>query len=335
MAHLTTFPFEDWFLDRLRAARAPVLMTHVDPDADGLGSQLAFVEAARRAGVRARIVNCDALPAHYAWLDPQGRAGSWQDNADDLTGADLGLFFDVSEPDRVGAPAAALREAGVDILVIDHHPVAADSEVVGVVDPSFSSTGELCFRLIEALGWPMDADVARGLYAAMSFDTGSFRFLRNQGETLRVAGRLLDTGLDANPIQEALFASRPAAETVLLGRILAELQFAAGGRVAWVAVPEAMFQGLDLPVGATGEAMPHVIGVQGVLAAAMFKPGRRAGEWKVSLRSKTAVQIGHIARKRGGGGHDHAAGATVTGDLNDICAEIVAELVATVQASPA
>ena len=334
MARLTTFPFADWFLDRLRAARAPVLMTHVDPDADGLGSQLAFVEAARRAGVDARIVNCDPLPSHYAWLDPEGRAGHWQANSAALEGADLGLLFDVSEPARVGAPAAALRQAGVDILVLDHHPVAEDSEVVGVVDPSFSSTGELCFRLIEALGWPLDADVARGLYAAMSFGTGSFRFLRNQGETLRVAARLLDTGLDTNPIQEALFASRPAAETVLLGRILSRLQFAAAGRIAWVAVPESLFEDLDLPVGATGEAMPHVIGVLGVEAAAMFKPGRVAGEWKVSLRSKTAVKIGHIARKRGGGGHDHAAGATVKGQMDDVCAQIVAELVATVEASP-
>ena len=335
MARLTTFPFADWFLERLRAARAPVLMTHIDPDADGLGSQLAFVEAARRAGVDARIVNCDPLPADYAWLDPEGRAGHWQANSGDLEGADLGLLFDVSELGRVGAPAAALRDAGVDILVVDHHPVAEDSGVVGVVDPSFSSTGELCFRLIEALGWPMDAAVARGLYSAMSFDTGSFRFLRNQGETLRVAARLLDTGLDANPIQEALFASRPAAETILLGRILSRLQFAADGRVAWVAVPDSLLEGLDLPAGGSGEAMPYVIGVQGVLAAAMFKPGRVAGEWKISLRSKTAVKIGHIARTRGGGGHDHAAGATMKGDLDDICAQIVAELVRTVEASPA
>lgn len=332
VARLTTVPFADWFLDRLRAARAPVLMTHIDPDADGLGSQLAFVEAARQAGVDARIVNADPVPRAYQWLDPQGLICHWQARGAAMEGADLGLFFDVSESARVGAPAEALRAAGVPIMVLDHHPVAEDSTVIGAVDPSYSSTGELCFDLLEALGWRVDAKVAHGLYAAMSFDTGSFRFLRNRGRTLRVAGHLLDTGLDANPIQEALFASRPAAEAILLGRILSRLRFAADGRIAWVAVPPELFDGLDLAPGATGEAMPHVIGVEGVLAAAIFKPGRAPGQWKVSLRSKTAVRIGQIARNLGGGGHDHAAGATMEGDLDDICQQIVGEMVSAVGA---
>ena len=331
MPRLTLHPFEPWFINRLRAARRPVLMTHIDPDADGIGSQIAFAESARHAGVDVRIVNADPLPSAYAWLDPDERVRHWEARGEALEEADLGLVFDASEAHRVGAPAQALRDAGVDIFVLDHHPVAADADVVGAVDPSFSSTGELCYRLIEALGWPVDAAVARGLYAAISFDTGSFRFLLNQATTLRVAAELLDTGLDADPIHEALFASRPPAETLLLGRILARLQFAAEGRVAWVATPPELFSDLGLPAGATGEAMPLVIGIEGVVAAAMFKPGREAGQWKVSLRSKKAARIGHIARKHGGGGHDHAAGATLTGSLDDVCATVLADLEAAVQ----
>ncbi len=330
VSRLTVFPFEPWFIERLRAARRTVLMTHIDPDADGIGSQIAFAHAARQAGVDVRIVNNDPLPSAYGWLDDQQRVLSWATCGDALEGADLGLIFDASEDKRAGAPARALRDAGVDIFVLDHHPVGQDAHVVGAIDPSFSSTGELCYRLLQALDWPIDATVARGLYAAISFDTGSFRFLRNQSSTLRVAAELLDTGLEADPIHEALFASRPAAETLLLGRILARLQFAAEGRVAWVAVPHELFADLGLPAGATGEAMPLVIGIEGVVAAAMFKPGRAKGEWKLSLRSKKAARIGHIARKHGGGGHDHAAGATLKGSLEQVCAAIVAELEAAV-----
>ena len=305
-------------------------MTHIDPDADGIGSQIAFAHAARRAGVDVRIVNNDPLPAAYAWLDDQAQVQHWGARGDALAGADLGLIFDASEDSRAGAPARALRAAGVDIFVLDHHPVNDGAKAVGAVDPSFSSTGEFCYRLLQALGWPIDAVVARGLYAAMSFDTGSFRFLRNQSNTLRVAAELLDTGLDADPIHEALFASRPAAETLLLGRILARLQFAAAGKVAWVTVPAELFADLGLPAGATGEAMPLVIGIEGVMAAAMFKPGRAPGEWKLSLRSKKAARIGHIARQHGGGGHDHAAGATLKGSLQEVSAPVIAALEAAV-----
>lgn len=326
MQRLSGFPFAPWFLDRVRRAKRLVLMTHVSPDGDGLGCQVAFCAAARRAGVEASVVNEDPWPDRYDWLDPDRIAGSFDADASALESADLGLVFDTHHPARAGRPYTRLRERGVDVLVFDHHAVAPELDVQGVVATEFSSTGELCYRLIEALGWPLDQHVARGLYAAISFDTGSFRYLRNQSETLRVAATLLDTGLDTNPIQEALFASRPAAETRLLARVLDKLQLSEDGRVAWVIAPAGLADGLAVGEDAFGEVIPFIIGVQGVVAAALLKPGRAAGEWKLSLRSKTAAEIGHIAATRGGGGHAHAAGATLSGEPGALMAEIVAEM---------
>lgn len=326
MQRLTDHPFEPWFLDAIRGARRIVCMTHVDPDADGLGSQIAFADAAARVGVQAVIVNEDPLPPRYSFLEPGGRYWGFEQGQALLEGADLGLIFDAHETDRARRPAQALRAAGVPVLVLDHHGVKPQAEVIGAVATDFSSTGELCFRLIEALGWPLTQDGARGLYAAMSFDTGSFRFLRNRSETLRVAAALLDTGVDTNPIQEALWASRPVDETRLMGRIASRVALDAGGKVAWVAVSAEVSEGLEVPPDAAGEAMPLVIGIEGVLAAAMFKPGRAPGTWKVSLRSKTAVEIGHIATSRGGGGHAHAAGVTIEGPLEAVVDDILADL---------
>ena len=330
MQRLTATPFAPWFLERLRSANRIVAMTHVGPDADGLGSQLAFCLAARAAGKDVVILNEDPCPPRYAWMDPSGLVQCFDDAPDALAGADLGLIFDAHEIGRAGRPAEALRAKGVDVWVVDHHAVAADTQVTGCVATDYSSSGELCFRLLEALGWPLGPDSALGIYGAISFDTGSFRFLRNQGRTLRVAADLLDTGLDANPIQEALWASRPFDETVLLGRICSQIERSEDGRVAWAIVPASTLDGLDTGPGAIGEAMPMVIGIDGVVAAAMFKPGRDVNEWRVSLRSKTAATIGHIAQSRGGGGHAHAAGCTVTGDLAPHVQAVIAELVAAV-----
>ncbi|MEY3014182.1 MAG: hypothetical protein RIT45_2917 [Pseudomonadota bacterium] len=324
---VTADPRDPWLLEQIRSARRLALMTHVDPDADGLGSQIGFLHAARAAGKDAVIVNDDPCPSRYRWLDEAGDIRDFDTAAANLQGCDLGLCFDANEPGRAGRPLAALQKAGVPVLLVDHHRLAADNPMQGLVATHFSSSGELTFRLIEALGWSLDARAAAGLYAAMSFDTGSFRFLRNNPDTLRVAAALQAVpGLDTNPIQEALFASRPFAETVLLGRILERIERSADGRVAWAVIPPEATDGLDVPRDAVGEAMPFVIGIEGVLAAAMFKPGRVPGQWKLSLRAKAGTVVGDIATRRGGGGHDQAAGATLTGDIESLRAEIVAEL---------
>lgn len=301
-------------------------MTHVGPDADGLGSQLAFCAAARRQGVQVCVVNEDPLPDRYRWLDPHGLAGHFDRDHARLDTVDLGLVFDAHDLPRAGRPASHLKQRGVDVWVVDHHTVEPGTDVQGVVATEFSSSGELVYRLIQALGWSVDQDAARGIYAAISFDTGSFRFVRNQAETFRVAAELLDTGLDTNPIQEALFASRPRAEVQLLGRLLAAMRFAADGRIAYISCDDSMTAGLDVAPDAIGEAIPTLIGIEGVQIAMMIKPGKTPGECKLSLRSKTAVSIGSVARQYGGGGHEHAAGATLVGDRETWTRRILQDL---------
>lgn len=326
MRRLSGFPFESWLLEGIQRAERLVLMTHVGPDADGLGAQLAFARAAELAGKQVHIVNEDPCPARYGWLDPQRRIGSYADHADRLESADMALIFDANEVERALRPARRAVELGVPLWVVDHHPCSPDLQVQGVIAVDFTSSGELVWQLVKALGWPVDAEVAASVYAAISFDTGSFRFLRNQARTFEVAAELLKTGMDANPIQEALFASRPRGELLLLGRIIDQVRFAGQGRIAWALLTEEVTAGLDVAEDALGEVIPTLIGIDGVLIAAMVKPGREAGEWKISLRSKAAVKVGYVMRALGGGGHDHAAGATLTGEPLPQLQQVLAQL---------
>lgn len=327
---LSDFPFAPAFLAGLRAADRLVLMTHVGPDADGLGSQLAFALAARAAGKDVAIVNDDPLPPRYRWLDPERRIGHIDAGAEALATAQLGLVFDAHEVERAGRPARQLQAAGTPIWVVDHHPPRPEMALQGVIAAAFSSTGELVFELLRALDWPVTAQVAAPIWAAIAFDTGSFRFVRNDPRTFRNAALLLETGLDVAPIQEALFASKPRGEVELLGRVLSRVQFADGGRVSWAILPPEIADGLQVDGDALGEVIPTLIGIDGVQAAVLLKPGKRDGEWKLSLRSKDAVVVGQVARSRGGGGHDHAAGATLSGDADQLMQTLVAEVVAAV-----
>lgn len=326
MRQLSDFPFEPWLLAGLQRAQRLVLMTHVGPDADGLGSQLAFARAAELAGKQVSIVNEDPCPTRYGWMDPLRRIGAYADHAHLLEGADLALIFDANEVERAQRPARRAIELGIPLWVVDHHPCSPDLQIQGVIAVDFSSSGELVWQLVKALGWPVDAEVAAAVYAAISFDTGSFRFVRNQARTFEVAAELLRTGMDANPIQEALFASRPRGELLLLGRVIQQVRFAGQGRIACALLTDEVTAGLDVAEDALGEVIPTLIGIDGVLIAAMVKPGRQPQEWKISLRSKAVVKVGYVMRALGGGGHDHAAGATLMGDPAPQLQAILAQL---------
>ena len=328
---LSGYPFAPWFLDHLRQVRHFALMTHVGPDADGLGSQLAFARSAQLAGRHVRIVNEDPCPPRYAWIDPQRLIGDFDGAAGELQHAELGLVFDAHEIDRAARPARKMRELGKPVWVVDHHPPAPTAEVTGCIAAEFSSSGELVYQLLRALDWPIDATVAAPLYAAMSFDTGSFRYLRNNPDTLRVAADLVQTGVDTNPINEALFSSKPRAEVELLGRVITATHFADHGRIAWTVVGPELTDGLELANDAVGETISTLIAIEGVLVALQIKPGRQPGEWKMSLRSKAAVKIGHIARDIGGGGHDHAAGATLDGNPHEWARKFLQQIEAAIR----
>ena len=112
----------------------------------------------------------------------------------------------------------------------------------------------------------------------------------------------------------------------MLGRVIQQVRFAGQGRIAWALLTRDVTAGLDVAEDALGEVIPTLIGIEGVLIAAMVKPGRTSDEWKVSLRSKAAVKVGYVMRALGGGGHDHAAGATLMGDPAPQLQAILTEL---------
>ncbi len=329
--------FDREFLDRLRSARRVVLMTHVDPDADGLGSQVGLLRALRASGHEAVIVNADPLPDRYAFLGPTEIWGCFPQDRHWLVGADLGLVLDANALDRAGPPAAALRDAGVELLCVDHH-VAGAGALSGVIASELSSTGEATYHLLTALGWPIDEPIATALYAAISFDTGSFRFLRGRSQTLRVAASLLDAGADDDRIQRALYGSHPFDEVRLHGRLMSRIERSADGRIAHLVAEPALWRDIDPPADAVSEVMPMVIGIEGVEIAVVFRPGPGSDEWKASLRSKGA-DVGGLARRLGGGGHRVAAGMTLSGSIASVRSRLLDDLRAllapTVPASPA
>lgn len=301
-------------VERLRAAGRVVLTTHKGPDADGLGTQVALARALRAQGVDARIINGDALPARLHFLDPERSITRWREVPDGLSAldaADLIVLVDVADIERTGDMEQPLRARAHKVIALDHHLEDARG-VGGIIDPDVSSCGELGWRLIWWLGGAVDPVAASALYTAISYDTGSFRWLRNQSETLRVAAELIDRGADAAAIQEALWGARPRDHARLVARATEAATWEAGGRLGWVMIDKHLTHGLAVDREAYREVIANLLGVDGALVAATFQvEGQGRATVRISLRSKLAVEVVEVARRFGGGGHAHACGATV------------------------
>ncbi|MFI0433803.1 MAG: bifunctional oligoribonuclease/PAP phosphatase NrnA [Candidatus Nanopelagicales bacterium] len=317
-------PAWEALVEALQRARRVLLVSHVNPDADTLGSALAIALAFRADG-RAAEVSFDAEPFAVP------RALQFLPGADTVLApaqidpaVDLALAVDCSSPDRLGALLGVAERSGV-FAVLDHHASNAGFGDICVVQPGMSSTGELVAGLLDRLGMPLSAGVADNIYAAISSDTGSFRFGSTTADTHRLAARLQDAGVDHSPIAGNLFAGRPlpvarlAAETVAAA---VHEPSAAGGAGALIGtVSRADRQRLTIGYDDVESLVSDLAAVGDVDVAVLAKQ-TDTGQWKVSMRSKGRLDVGQLAADHGGGGHLQAAGYTAEPPLEQVVAEL-------------
>jgi phosphoesterase RecJ-like protein len=328
------FPPPEEFLTALRAAPSLVLMTHRGPDGDGLGCELALARSFEAVGREVSILNEDPIPPRFRFLDPGGRVKVFRrSHTKAVRDAALGLLVDTSEPLRAGTAAGLRQKSGGPFLAMDHHPPSAES-LAGFIEPRAASTAELAYDLLRALELPIDAVSASALYAGIAFDTNSFRFIRNEAGPLRVAAELVERGADAERIQAEL-SGHPPDYARLLGRLLPTITFAAGGRVAVLALTVEHLEGLEIDADDLSEVVTFLNRLRGVDACAFVRQNGKS-DWRINLRCREGFAIDELARTLGGGGHSRAAGATARGvPLDEVTARVAKELEAIVTgASP-
>lgn len=314
------FPAAVAAIRELAPAGRVLLICHVNPDGDALGSMLGFALGLRRLGVPqlqatfpgefevpepfAALPGIDMLvPEEQAWADP-----------------DLVIIFDVAAESRLGDLVDRLAGAQVSI-VLDHHASNTGFGTVQLVDPHAAATSVVAEQLLDRLDVPLDPEIAECLYVALATDTGSFKFDMTTPQVHEMAARLIATGIRPGEISRRIFDSRPFGAMKLFGEVLARAALdptAAGGHgMVWTYVtqddlrrhgqrPYVMDALID-PVRTVTEADVAVLVKQ-----------IGAGEWAVSMRSKGAVDVSRVAIEMGGGGHRLAAGFTGHGTPGDV-----------------
>ena len=325
MSALPPVPPEVLSAFRQRPGRA-LMLGHVHPDADVLGTLLATGLALEKAGWTVEYGGPHPAPASLEFLPgieryvPLAR----------LDGAfDLALLTDCPNPGRTEGLIDQARAAAGTVVNIDHHPDNRQYGHVNWVDPTAAATGEMVYALLTALPAPITADIATNLFTAVHTDTGSFRYSNVTPTTLHIAGALVAAGAEPAAVSNALYERRPPDALQHLGRALSLVQVTDDGRVAWLA----------LPAGTVPESFvesEELVNYPRSLASARVACFLReiGATVKVSLRAKGDVDVQAVAARFGGGGHRNAAGCTLDGPLADATREVLAAVRAAVSASP-
>jgi phosphoesterase RecJ-like protein len=315
-------------IERIRAHRRFLVTTHVDPEQDAIGSQVAFCEIVRGMGKEAVAWNTSPTPEACRFLDPDGTIRSWNGRCDSaLDGwADAVVILDVNSWSHLGDVGAAIRRFPLPRILIDHHRGGdADIADVSAIDTTAAATGVLVYELARALGASLSPAVASALYAAILIDTGSFRHANTDARALEAAAALVRAGASPVAIYREVFEQRTWARVRLLSAVLAGVRSEAGGRIAWLTISRAMLREAGAADEDCERFVDEIRAVRGVEACAVFRE-TESGRVKATLRSNGRVDVHAVAVQFGGGGHGLAAGATVAGPVEASIAKIVGAL---------
>lgn len=314
------------FTQAIGPAKRIVISTHIHPDADGIGSEIALCMALRQLGKQAVCVNEEALLDRYHYLDPDKVVMGLSDwKKLDNKQIDLLLVVDTNSLSRVGSGVEKLGAAAKEVLFLDHHPCPKEIAAIHCIDTSVSATGELAGTLIEAMGAKFTPQIALALYTSILIDTSSFRYPTVSANTHRLIAKLMDSGVEPPQAYNLINGTKKTSFIRLLGQVLGSVETSEDEAVAWIAMTDDQLEEYGVDIEDTHGFINHLLILDNIKVACMF---RQVGTHvKISFRSADVkVDVGVIAQALGGGGHDHSAATIQEGHLHDIVPATIAKI---------
>ena len=304
--------------DMLKAAQKLVIVSHVSPDGDTLGSSLALMHALRMLGKDVIMNVDDDISTVYSFLP--GIAEYRRFAPEESVDADLLVIIDASSADRAGNAMEVVKSPVV--LNIDHHKTNTRFADYLYLDSDAAATAEIIYRLLLKMGIKLTRDIATCIYEGIYTDTGSFKYSNTTSNTLKTAADLLNSGVNPSLISDNMeLKSRSQVE--MLRKVLETLTFLKDGKIAYIEIPLELY---DHNVE-TDTFISYPRYVEGVEIALLFKQVE-ANLTRVSFRSKE-IDVAKVALSFGGGGHKKASGCSIYAPLKEaekVILEAVGEL---------
>jgi bifunctional oligoribonuclease and PAP phosphatase NrnA len=289
-----------------------VIMSHVRPDGDAIGSQLALGLALEAAGNRVRMINDDGLPDNLAFMAGSDRIELPPAEPLDV---EVAIALDTATKPRLGDASLHAASKAKVWINIDHHKSNPAYGDINLIDSGSPATGEILYKLITALNLPMPDASRDAIYVAVSTDTGSFQYPSTTADTYLMAADLIRRGLDVGKINSLTYDSYPYRRIQLTRALLNTLELTGGGRVAHWEMTMATREALGLKPEDSEGLIDMIRAIEGVTVALFFEE-LPDGKIRISMRSKDPrVDASEVCGQFGGGGHALAAGIRMAGPL--------------------
>jgi bifunctional oligoribonuclease and PAP phosphatase NrnA len=305
-------------------AQRIALLAHEHPDGDCLGSAIGFAYILRQLGKICVPACADSMPRAFSFLPGaellQTTLGDEQ--------FDLVIALDAGELTRYGSlftqHSAFLQR--VPILNMDHHVSSAGCGQVNIIEPRAAATAELLVLFQQQANLPLNKEAALCLLTGLITDTGSFQYSNTTPHTLQAAALLLAAGASPEQIAKSVFRSHPLAQVRYDAAVVANIQTACNGRLIWSYATDETIAKTGLTPDMNDSCSAMLRDIEGVHIAAFFKSFGNPNKTRISLRCGTPYDVSKVCTRFGGGGHLHAAGATIALPLEQAMNVVIAEL---------
>jgi phosphoesterase RecJ-like protein len=303
-------------LNQISRRKTFILTSHARPDGDAVGSALACCQILHSMGKQANVVLSGGVPVIYRPLPHSDTVVRTTEQAPE---AEVAIILECDSVQRTCL-------AGLDghyLINIDHHATARPFADVNWIDPNACATAEMIFRLARTAEVEISPDIATCLYTGLLADTGSFCFHGTTERTFALAQELVRCGADPVRIAQDVYFSNPISKMRLLGGALSTLQ--RDGNLVWMHVDRAAMEHYRASEEDCEGLANYALAIAGIEVALLFRE-QPDGNFRVSLRSKGAVNVAAIAKTFGGGGHECASGCGVEGPLAAATQRVLAQL---------
>lgn len=295
------------------------LSSHVNPDGDSIGSMMALGLALKQLNKNIHFIKTDTIPDTFKFLPGIDQIQEFKEIKPDIL-----FVLDCGSKDRIGDYNQYISKSKI-VINIDHHLDNDSFGDINIVDSSRASTGEIIYDVIQGLNLKLNKEIATHLYTAISMDSGRFMYDKVDDQTHEIIANLIRTGIDKDEININLYQKRSMAATKLFIEGLSSLKTYCDEKVATIKVTQEALQATKANLNETDGLISFIRDIDTIEVACLLKE-IDSKEIKISLRSKTYIDVSSICNIFGGGGHKRAAGCTIYQDINNAEKLIINEI---------
>lgn len=301
-----------------------LIVSHINPEGDSLGSQLAMASLLKCLGKNCVIYNHDKAPDHYQFL-PGIKLVRYK-TPPKKENFDAAIILDCPNLSRTGRVKSLIKKVPY-IINIDHHVSNENFGNSNWVEKNISSAGEMVFKLFKEMDCKITKEVALCLYISILTDTGSFNYSNTSSATHEIISELLGCGVEPYDVSKSVYGNKSVGDLKLLGKVLSELVVLANGKIAYMVVRKSLFRLTKTQPVSCENFVNFARSIHGVEVAAFFREDIKGKNmFHVSFRSTTKIDVNKIASSFGGGGHKSASGCTIRGNFSEVKKKVLGRI---------